>query len=35
MASATLGSKPILWRWWLVAAVISLGLWAGIVLLVI
>lgn len=25
-----LGSKPIVWKWWLLAAAISLGLWAGI-----
>lgn len=29
-----LGSRPILWRWWLLAAALSLGLWAGIVALV-
>lgn len=28
------GSRPILWRWWLVAGAISLGLWAGIVFLI-
>jgi hypothetical protein len=27
-------SSPILWKWWLLAALLSLGLWAGIVALV-
>ncbi|MEE4451353.1 hypothetical protein [Novosphingobium resinovorum] len=30
---ATLGARPILWRWWLLAALLSLGIWAGIVAL--
>lgn len=29
-----IGGRPILWRWWLLAAVISLGLWGGIAALV-
>jgi hypothetical protein len=34
-ASAAQGeSSPILWKWWLLAAVLSLGLWAGIVALI-
>lgn len=28
------GSKPIVWRWWLLAALLSLALWAGIIALV-
>jgi hypothetical protein len=27
-------SSPILWKWWLFAALLSLVLWAGIVALV-
>ncbi len=26
-----LGSKPIVWKWWVLAALLSLGMWAGIV----
>ncbi len=26
--SAPVGAKPILWRWWLVAALLSLAVWA-------
>jgi hypothetical protein len=29
-----LGGKPIVWQWWLAAAVISLCLWGGIYALV-
>jgi len=29
-----IGGRPILWRWWLLAALISLGLWGGIVALI-
>jgi hypothetical protein len=34
-SAPSLGSKPVLWGWWLVAAAISLGLWGLIVLLAI
>lgn len=26
--STPVGAKPILWRWWLVAALLSLAVWA-------
>lgn len=29
-AAAPPGGRPIIWKWWLLAAVLSLALWAGI-----
>lgn len=28
------GSKPIVWRWWLAAALVSLMIWAALIALV-
>lgn len=33
-AARPAGGRPILWKWWLAAALISLALWAGILQLV-
>ncbi|MFC3213679.1 hypothetical protein [Novosphingobium panipatense] len=33
--SAAIGGKPIVWKWWVLAAAVSLGIWVAIVGLVV
>lgn len=28
-----IGGRPVLWKWWFLAGLLSLGMWAGIVAL--
>jgi len=34
-APGTVGARPVLWRWWLAAGLLSIAMWAGIFALVL